>query len=104
MRRGMEGQAVTKNRPIVRLPEPGAAAIVGACLVCGERHRNPVRGGKVAYLRHCFKRGRLPSKFTSWRVKRLQRERESVLNELREALDSWGASGGNGYGQLEVVE
>lgn len=27
------------------------------CLICGSPHKNAIRGGKVALLRDCFKRG-----------------------------------------------
>lgn len=72
------------------------------CLACGQRHKNPVRGGKVSFLRHCFKKGRparrqhLPPQGNYRNVATPPavslRERTAASSRLQKALKGWGAT------------
>ena len=81
------------------------------CLICGQRHKNAVRGGKVTLLRHCRKLGhrvrnmpKQPSpNYRPAPTAAQAMERAESRSRLQKALMGWGASGGNGFGRLEEV-
>lgn len=93
------------------MPEP-------VCLICGQAHRNAITGGKVVFLRDCFRRKRTAtgrtrnekgqviktSEFAGGSARRMIRARKASVSNLQDALQSWGVSGGNGFGELELVE
>lgn len=66
--------------------------MIEICLICGVAHKHAIRGGKVGYLRHCFRReghGR-----TFWRAspRRMVAERRAREVLLQNAVNAWGVS------------
>ena len=60
------------------------------CAICREPHKDPILGGKVIFLRHCWKSGRSYGKFMAYRTRKAEQEKKAALLQLQNAVDSFG--------------